>query len=427
MGVTMALPFLECMLPRRAWSAETTDPQRFVAFYVPNGIHMPAWNPTTAGADFDLPPLMAPLADLKSQLLVISGLKNAAAIASVPGDHARGTGSFLSCMPVLKTEGENIQNGISLDQRLAQALYTGAPLPSLELGSEGGGPTGDCDSGYSCAYSRNISWSGATTPVAKEVNPVEVFDRLFGGFDSTLTVEQVEQRRALKKNILDYVMADANSLRVKLGARDRQKLDEYMNSVYELDNKLQNLSLDDECIPGPRPAQPANAPEQIKLMCDVMVLAMQCDMTRIMSYMLGNAGSGRVHGFLGISEGHHYLSHHDNDPDKLQKIQQINLWEMEQLAYLLTKMDAIQEPTGSLLDNSLVLFSSECADGNSHHHFNLPVLLAGSGGGVIQPGRHIVFPENTPIANLFVSILQGFGVSDATFGMDGVGPLLGLK
>jgi hypothetical protein len=330
-------------------------------------------------------------------------------------------------MPVTQSGGLNVHNGVSVDQRLAQALYAGAPLPSLELGSETGGTPGFCEGNYSCVYARHISWSDATTPLAKEVHPVQAFDRLFGGFDTALSVDQIELRRAVKKNIMDFVLADANALRLKLGARDRQKLDEYTTSVYELDNKLQNLTINPDCAPGLRPGVPTNGAEDVTLMCDVMVLAMQCDMTRIITYMLGNALSQRAFPFLGISEGHHFLSHHAGDLDKIQKCQQINLWEMEQLAYLLNRMKAVQEPNGSLLDNSLVYFSSDVGDGDVHNHDNLPVLLAGRGGGITQPGRHIAFPEHTPLANLYVNILQGFGVPDSTFGWDGDQPLSGLS
>ena len=432
MGTAMALPFLECMMPKRAYGAppEPTAPRRFLAFYVPNGIHMPAWTPTTEGPGYALSPIMASLAPVKDDILVLSGLDNLAAIVPTPGDHARGTGSFLTCKTVVKTEGANIQNGLSLDQRLAQVIGPQTTYPSLELGAEGGASTGNCDSGYSCAYSRNISWAGPATPMPKEVSAKEAFDRLFAGYDSELTSQQVALRRKLRLSVLDFVLDDAKTLRNKVGVKDRLKLDEYMESVYALETKISKEADAPQCYPGPKPASAQDFQTLVTQMCDIMVLAFQCDMTRIITFMTGNAGSSRVFNFLGVTNAHHYLSHHEQDPVKQADIQTINTWEVEPFSYLLQKMKAIQEPDGTLLDNSLVFFSSEVADGQKHHHVNLPVILAGKGGGVIKPGRHINYTgdkdNQQPIANLYISIMNTLGVSDQTFGMDGTAPLTGL-
>ena len=425
-GVAMALPFLEAMLPRRLYADTLTNPPvRLLVFYVPNGIYMSKWIPSSTGADYLLPSVLEPMAAHKNDFLVLSGLDNLSGISTVPGDHARGTGSFLTCMPVFKTEGDNIQNGVSIDQRIAQAIGEETRFSSLELGSEGGGSTGDCDSGYSCAYSRNISWSNATTPVAKEINPREAFDRLFGDMNSNLTKEEAARRRVLRLSVLDYVREDAKRLQKKLGKRDQQKLDQYLNGVFELEKQVVALENQPQCFPGPGPMLTLDTQGQMRAMCDIMVLAMQCDQTRVMSFMSGNAGSNRVFNELELTDGHHYLSHHDNDATMLAAIEKINIWEMQQLSYLLDQMKAVEETNGSLLDNSIVFFSSEIADGNSHKHVDLPVLVAGRAGGQLNPGRHIQY-QSEPIANLFVSFMNMMGVSGNTFGADGTGPLSGL-
>jgi hypothetical protein len=425
----MALPFLEAMLPRRAHAAEPAvgSPNRLLVFYVPNGFHMPAWTPTSVGSGYELPPTMASLTPYQSELLVLSGLDNVAAIDIVPGDHARGTGSFLTCMPIFETEGADILNGTSVDQRIAQAVGTATKFPSLELGSEGGKSTGVCDPEYSCAYTRNIAWSSPTTPVPKEINPREAFDRLFAGYDASLTAEQVAKRRLLKMSILDFVLEDAKALRKEVGQKDRQKLEEYMTSVYELEKQIESFDNMSECIVGPKPPPAQNIQDHVRMMLDIMVLAFQCDLTRVATYMLGNAGSSRVYGFLDIGTEHHYLSHHGNNLIKQAKLQTINTWEVEQLAYLLGKLQGVQEASGTLLDNSMVFFSSEIEDGNAHGHRNLPVILAGRGAGAISPGRHIQYAGEQPIADLYISMMNAMGVDDQTFGMNGTGPLAGLS
>jgi hypothetical protein len=427
-GVAMALPFLEAMWPARALATShlSAIPTRFLVYYIPNGIHMPAWTPSTEGAVYMLPPILESLAPYKDDILVLTGLANQAAIAELPGDHARGTGSFLTAMPLFKTEGANIKNGISVDQRIAQVIGAKTIFPSLELGGETA-TTDDCENGYSCVYSRNISWSGPSTPVPKETSPAEAFDRLFKGFDPKRGAGEAAMRRKLRKSVLDFVLEDAKRLKQKLGVSDRQKLDEYMESVYALETKINKEAEANQCLPGPSPEHPADFQAHVRLMSDIMVLAFQCDMTRVATYMTSNATSKRVFGFLGMTEEHHYLSHHEQDPIKQAKVQKINIWEVEQLAYLLGKMKAIQEGEGNLLDNSLVYFSSEIEDGDSHDHRNLPIILAGKGGGIVTPGRHIQYHSSPSVADLYISIMNAMGVPDTTFGLDGTGPLPKLK
>ena len=420
-GVMVGLPFLEAMLPKRAQAGGATTAKRLLCWYVPNGIHMQAWTPSTTGPGFDLTPILQPLSALKSEILVISGLDNAPAESDGPGDHASGTSGFLTCTHVLKSESE-ITNGTSIDQVYAEHIGSQTVIPSLQLGTEGGGNSGGCDSGYSCAYSRNISWVG-NTPLSKLTSPATAFDLLFAGFDPGATAQELAIRKTNRLSVLDYTKADAQALSLRLGTTDRIKLEEYLDSVRDLELKVQSDDAAPACEVGPNPGEPEDVTAYIRTLCDVMVKAFECDRTRVISFMAANAGSNRAYGFLGHPNGHHQYSHHNDDPVNLAAIQAINTWEIEQLAYLLDRMANITEADGTtLLDNSMVYFSSEIEDGNAHRHGNLPVLVAGRGGGAIESGRHILH-EDVPMSNLFLGMLQGLGVPVDTFGDDGVAPL----
>lgn len=424
-GVMLSLPVLEAMMPtRRAVAGGAGPVQRLLCVYVPNGIHMQAWTPAQTGPAFELTPILQPLAALKSEILVVSGLDNAPAESEGPGDHASGTSGFLTCTHVTKSE-STITNGTSVDQVYAQHIGDQTVLPSLQVGIEGGGNTGGCDSGYSCAYSRNISWVG-NTPLSKVTAPSTAFDLLFSGFDPGATAQQLAQRKANRLSVLDYTKADAEKLNMRLGTSDRIKLEEYLDSVRDLELQVLADDAAPKCEVGPNPGEPEDITAHIRLMSDVIVKAFECDRTRSISFMMANAGSNRSYGFLGHSGGHHQYSHHGSDPANYAAIQAINTWEIENLAYLLERMAGIVEPDGStLLDSSMVYFSSEIEDGNAHRHFNLPVLLAGRGGGVIEPGRHIMH-DGVPMANLFLAMLQGLGADVSSFGDDsnGVVPLV---
>lgn len=423
-GAVVALPFLES-LAGKSVRADDTVPKRLLAWYVPCGIHMPAWTPAAEGAGYAMSPILASLEPIRQKLLVLTGLANKPGVPDEVGDHASGTGSFLTCRHVKKTEGADIQNGISMDQLAAAELGKDTRLASLQLGIDGGGSIGDCDSGYSCAYVRNISWASETQPLPKTVNPLVVYDLLFQGLDPAATEEEKARRKLYKTSVLDYVLADAKSLQLKLGKTDRAKLDEYMTGVSELEKRLA-LGDGPACTPIPEPGPVLDYPTTVDVMHDLMVLALQCDITRVITFMLGNAGSGRAYDFIGVGGAHHELSHHGGDPAKQAALQAIDTWEVERFASLLLKLDAVQEGTGTLLDNTLVYFSSEIEDGNSHAHTNLPVLLAGNAGGALSSGRHMVIPGGAPLANLFISMLGALGVETATFGDDGTGPLVGL-
>ena len=420
-SAAIALPFLEAMWPASARAQAAASARRFLAWYVPNGIHMPDWTPTATGANYALPPILAPLASIRSEVLVLTGLANNAARVNVNGDHARGTGSFLTARTVKKTDGADIENGISVDQRIANAIGSETSLPSLQLGGESGGSTGNCDSGYSCAYSRNISWSGPQSPLAKETNPVSAFERLFQGADAQLSPAERERRRLLRLSVLDTVTQDATRLRLELGASDRQKLDEYLAGVRALELRIQNLG--GSACEATAPADPADFVERVRAMSDLIVTAFQCDRTRVISFMELNAGSNQTYPWIGVLDGHHQISHHQGNPANFAMLSTIGTWEIEQFAYVLERLDGVQEPTGSLLDSALVFFSSEIEDGDAHRHTNLPILLAGRGGGAVQPGRHLRFSGSPSVADLFLTVLRAFGIQDATFGSDGTTPL----
>jgi hypothetical protein len=425
-GALVALPFLDAMRPARVFAQSMRPmgppPRRFLAWYVPCGIHMAAWTPASEGRGYELTPILQSLAPFKDDVLVLTGLANIPARPDGPGDHAGGTSAFLTARHAHKTEGADIQLGVSVDQLIAGQVGAATRFPSLVLGLEGGGNVGGCDSGYSCAYSRNISWAGPQTPTAKEIDPRAVFDRLFQGQDPRATREQIAKRRRYHQSILDFVREDATSLRTKLGAPDRAKLDEYLTGIRELEHSLQTADQGPVCDAGDAPAG-GELQDQVRQMNDLMALAFQCDLTRLCTFMLGNGGSNRPYPFLGVNDGHHQISHHMNNPVNLQQLQIIDTWEMEQFAYLVGKLKAAEEGDGSLLDHSVLFFSSEIEDGNAHRHTNLPVVLAGKAGGAINPGRHVVVPGDRPIADLFLTLARACGATADTFGDNSTAPL----
>jgi hypothetical protein len=418
-GTLVGLPLLESLLPRSAWATPTVAPVRLVFWYAPCGIIMDAWTPATVGPLGVLPPILTPLSRVTSEVTVLTGLANEAAIvAELPGEHARGTGSFLTCETIAFTDDADIQNGISVDQ-VAAAAFTGlTPFKSLELGATGGESFGTCDGGYSCAYSRNVSWADANTPNPKMSDAALVFDRLFAGVDPTLSEAEAEQRAAWRSSVLDHVLEESNELRPKLSASDQLRLDEYLTGVRDLETRIQGATT--VCEPGARPPLSLDYPTTVRMMSDLTVLALDCDLTRVVTFMLANAASIRSFDFIGVVGAHHELSHHRGDPAKIDALTQIDTWEVGEFAYLLEQMQGTVDPSGaSLLDNALVFFSSELSDGDRHTHRDLPVLVGGRGGGAVTPGQHRSLPAGTPIANLFLTMLDAAGVPAATFGQDG--------
>lgn len=425
-GAAIALPLLEAMLPgTQSAFAQSSRPVRMIAYFVPNGIHMQSWTPSSEGQNFTLTPTLQPLAAVKDYLLVLSNLHNNEGRPIGNGDHASGTGSFLSCYQVRKDLGDNIENRTTVDQVAAQQIGHLTPLPSLELGMFGGDSAGNCDNGYGCAYSRNISWSGPKTPVPKLTEPQQVFDRLFANYDAQGQDSAI--RRALNKSLLDYVVNDINRLEQKLGYNDRAKVDEYLSSIRQIEQQMNfdssNLAA---CSKPARPASSVGFQEKAKLMADLMVLAFQCDLTRISTFMMGNASAKTTYEFLGISGAHHDISHHGGLQSNYDKLKKIDLWEVEQFAYLLNRLKNTVEPDGvNLLETSQAFFSSDVSDGNTHNHDNMPVLLAGRANGYFNTGRHIRYPSAPSWANLFVSMLEAMGTPVQQIG-DSSGTLAGL-
>src|SRR5581483_9994793 len=424
LGTAIALPMLEAMLPLNALAQSATKHRinRMAFFFVPNGIHMPAWRPATVGTGFALPSILEPLKNVRGSLTVLTGLAqhNAFDLGDGAGDHARSAAAFLTGCHPRKTDGADIKNGISVDQLAAQRVGHKTLFPSLELGCERGAQAGNCDSGYSCAYSSNISWRSETMPMAHEVDPRAVFERLFGNSDPNETAESRQRRLRYKQSILDVVQEDASRLQSRLGARDRAKLDEYFTGIREIEERLANvekLRREARLSEADKPSGiPSDFGEHIRLLGDMMVLAFQADLTRIATFMIANDGSNRSYASIGVPEGHHDMSHHGGDAQKQEKIRLINRFHITQFAYILEKMQAIQEPEGTMLDNSMIVYGAGISDGNAHNHDDLPILLAGKGAGTIQAGRHYRFPDNTPMTNLFLSMLDRMGVHAETIG-----------
>ncbi len=438
-GVAVALPFLEAMTPGLVWGApqeKPVPPRRLGFFYVPNGLHPYEWFPKGTGRDFELSTLLKPLEQYRDQMTVLSGLTcdKARPNGDGPGDHARAMSAFLTGTQPVKTEkvsgdGPKVKAGVSVDQVAAEVVGRATRLPSLELGCEAGRQAGNCDSGYSCVYSSNLSWRSDLTPMGKEVDPRAVFDRLFSGGSKGESETARAKRMAYNKSVLDFVAEDAESLRNQLGAGDRRKLDEYLSGVRELEMRLAKVETANAEAP-PDLARPRGIPkdyqEHIRLLCDLLALAFQGDLTRISTFPLANEGSNRNYKMIGVSEGHHDLSHHGGDKDKLEKILKINQFHMEQFAYFIGKLASLKEGDGCVLDNCMIMYGSGNGDGNRHNHDNLPILLMGKGGGSITPGRHLTFRRETPLTNLYLALLDRMGVQRDSFG-DSNGKLEGLS
>jgi len=422
-GTLLALPMLEAMLPLTALATSVKVRTNRMAFlFVPNGISMPQWTPPETGAGFQLPEVLSPLSPIKGQFSILSGLAqhNAFDLGDGPGDHARSAAAWLTGVHPRKTAGADIKNGISADQVAAGRLGHLTPFPSLEIGCERGAEAGNCDSGYSCAYSSNISWRSETTPVAKEINPRLVFERLFGNGEKGEALESRILRSRYNKSVLDFVMEDASQLKGQIGKRDQQKLDEYFTAVREIEERLAKFDRVTKTAGMTGIRVPSGVPqdyaEHIRLMGDMMILAFQADLTRVCTFMFANEGSNRSYPMVGVPEGHHDMSHHGTDPVKLKKKAQIDQFHVTQLAYVLEKMASIKEPEGSLLDNSMVVYGGGIGDGDRHNHDDLPILLAGGGAGSLKSGSHQVYASNTPLNNLFLSLLDRMGVPTETLG-----------
>lgn len=385
--------------------------------FVPNGVHLPDWTPKQAGYGYDLGHILRPLAPVQDDVIVVSGLTHdkGRANGDGAGDHARSASVFLTGAQPRKTDGENIRSGVSVDQVAAQAAGRATRFASLELGCEAGRSAGNCDSGYSCAYSSNVSWASDSMPMGKETNPRLVFERLFGDGKAKSRDANATRREELRKSILDFISEDARSLQSQLGNQDKQKLDEFLNGVREVEQRIERsddepkISIDVD-YPIPQ-GTPDDYGEHIRLMCDMMVLAFQTDRTRIATCMLADAGSNRSYRHINVADGHHDLSHHRGDAAKHAKIRDINRFHVAQLSYFLQKLKSTPDGEGNLLDNSMICYGSAISDGDRHNNENLPILLAGHAGGLIDSGRHVRVRPETPMCNLFMSMLDRFGTT----------------
>jgi hypothetical protein len=424
-GAAIALPWLEAMAPAVIAADDTGKsvgaPKRMAFLYVPNGVHMPDWVPHETGTKFALPPTLKSLEPFRDNLLVLTGLAqhNAEALGDGPGDHARSLACFLTGAHPLKTDGAGIKVGVSVDQVAAREIGRHTRFPSLELGIERGAQSGNCDSGYSCAYSSNISWRSANMPMAKEINPKLVFDRLFTSRAREGSPAERAKRELYEKSILDFVSDDARRLRARVGLNDRRKIDEYLTAVREVEERITEAGTAAKSLPATGVARPQGVPDDlgahIRLMFDLIALAFQCDATRICTFMFANEGSNRNYASINVTEGHHDLSHHGGDPQKHEKLKIINRFHIEQFAYLLDKLASIRDGAGTLLDTAMIVYGSGISDGDRHNHDDLPILLAGKGGGSMKPGRHLkVQPQ--PLNNLFLTMLDAMGVRQDRLG-----------
>lgn len=432
MGAALGLPLLEAMMPGTGYAAGSiSTPKRMAFVFVPNGVIVPDWEPKGEGSTWELSPTLESLASVKKKVCIFNGLAqdNARAKGDGPGDHARSSAAFLTGAHPVKTGGVEIKVGQSVDQVAAEKVGKQTKLPSIELGTEGGRNAGQCDSGYSCAYSNNISWKTASTPMAKEINPRLVFERMFGSADDRDAAKGRAKRDEYRKSILDLVSDDASKLKQQLGQTDRRKIDEYFSSVRDIEQRIERTREDDSKRAIPDMKLPNGVPKQldehITLMFDLMTLAFQTDTTRVATFMMANEGSNRSYPMIGINDGHHHLSHHQNKQEWIDQLKKIDKYLVGHFAKFLQKLDGISEGNGTLLDQSMILYGSAIADGNRHSHHDLPILLAGSGGGTINSGRRLSYPKDTPLNNLFLSMLDRMDSGIDQLG-DSTGRLKGL-
>jgi hypothetical protein len=417
LGACLALPAFESLRPvglLAAPAAAQAAPVRMAFLQVPNGIIPGSWWPQGGGgADFALPPTLQPMEKVRHEIQLISGLDDLSANAGADGggDHARAGATFLTGVRIKKTSGADIYCGVSIDQVVARKIGHLTRFPSLELTCDSVRKAGDCDSGYSCAYEYNMAWRSATQPVTPEPNPRLVFERLFGAGPPSERVANLQRRQIEQHSILDFVMRDTSAVESKLDGRDRQKLDQYLTSVREIEQRIERA----EKMPVANPAvdSPAGIPpnfgDHIQLMFDMLLLAFQTDSTRVATLLMAGEGSNRTFTEAGISEGHHNLSHHRNDPAIIAKVAKIDLWYTQQLGKFLDKMEAAKDVDGqSLLHNSMILYGSGNADGNRHTHYNLPIMVAGSGRGGFKTGRYVKV-DGVPLTNLFLTMSDIMG------------------
>ena len=429
-GTAVALPFLDAMTP--ALTAATARPVRMAFVYVPNGIDMRHWNPSYEGPLQELPRILKPMEPFKQDMTLLSNLTHngGRALLDGAGDHGRCCGGYLAGVQPRKTM-VDIKAGISCDQIVANDIGRQTRFPSLEVGLEDARQAGDCDSGYSCAYTNNLAWRGDAQPLPPLLDPRALFERLFGN-GANLTPEQKRLQTKQRRSILDFVTGDTKALQANLGPTDKRKLDEYLSSIRDIERQLAKAEHDNAQInPGmDKPyGVPADFAEHFKLMTDMMTVAFQADLTRVMTFLVSREGSSRAYREIGIADGHHPLTHHQNKPDMMEKVAQINVYQITQFAAWMEKLKSIREGDGTLLDNAMIVYGAGLSDGNRHTHEDLPTIMVGRGGkglnGGIKTGRRIVYRKETPMSNLFLTMMDRMGTKVEHFG-DATGRIEGL-
>lgn len=428
MGATIGLPFLSAMTP--ALGSTKPGPVRAAWFYVPNGIDMRHWTPEKNGALGVLPKILQPLEDVKQDITVLSNLTAnwGRPMLVGAGDHGRAAAAYMTGVQVHRTAGADLKLGVSADQIAAKAVGSQTKLPSIEIGLEEVRQAGNCDAGYSCAYAYNLSWRTENQPLPPMSDPRGLFERLFGT-DIAEAPEAYARRMSMRRSILDLVSEDTKRLQADLGGVDKRKLDEYLTSVREIEVMVQRAEKEGMPI-DPGIEKPYGVPPEFnnyfKLMTDMLVVAFQADLTRVATLMIGREGSTRAYQEIGISDGHHPLTHHQGNQEMLDKVCEINCYHTKLFSEFLKKLKATKEGDSNLLDNSLIVYGSGISDGNIHTHDQLPTLLAGRGRNLVQPGRRITYQRETPVANLFATMLEAMDVRPEHVG-DATGRLAGLS
>ena len=426
----MSLPALESV-GFRAFAAEkkAADPMRMAFLYIPNGVNVDKWRVNGTGRNYELSPTLQGLAPFKNDFTVISNLAHNKAFANGDGggDHARATASFLTGCQAKKTAGSDIKIGVSVDQLAAEQIGHLTRLPSLELSTDGERMSGKCDSGYSCAYQFNMSWKTESMPMAPEMDPRLVFERMFG-VSAAGNTEAGQRRKRYQKSILDFVLDDAKSLSKKVSSADNRKLDEYFSAVRDIEQRVEKAEKMKSNLPAGvqvPTAIPASTKEHIRIMFDLLALAFQTDTTRVATFLMAHDGSNRSFPEIGVPDAHHGISHHQNNPEKLEKIAKIDQFYIEQFAYFLKRLKDTKEGASNVLDHSMIVYGGGISDGNSHDHSRLPIILAGGGCGKLKPGQHLMLNDRVPTTNLYLSMLDRMGVHAERIG-DSTGVLEGI-
>lgn len=423
MGSMLALPLLDAMAPALSAQTKAKAVHRFGVMYIPNGMIMNKWTPASDGTSYELSPTLSSLAPYRDQFLVLSNLACVPTPGRPGGAHAKATTRFLTDISPPTSE-TWLDAGISVDQILAQETGKRTQLASLELAIENGETAGACDVGFACAYTNTISWKSANTPLFAQNNPRAVFERLFGdtgNTDSKARLARIRQERS----VLDSLTEEVARLEGALGAADRLKLTEYLDSIRDVERRIQVAEQqNDQSLPVvDHPAGiPAAYDEHVKLMCDLQVLAYQCDLTRVITLMLGREFSGVTYPQIGVPDAHHPITHHAGEAPKIAKVEKINAYHVTQFAYLLDKMKSTPDGDGTLLDHATLIYGTGMGECNAHDPRNIPLVLAGGGAGTLKGGRHIRYPKETPLANLHLALLANFGIQRDRIG-DSTGPL----